>query len=326
MRRREFISGLAFATSLIRFTSVKAQNASAPRRLGVVIMGGAYRAAVEGLQQGLQTERMEVGRHVELLVRDAVGDRAVAELAAQALERDNAVDIILAISTTATRAAKRGTSSVPIIFGVGTDPVSAGLVESFARPGGRLTGVHFLATDLTAKRLEIMREVFPEVRRVATFYDPGNLSATASLKLAQEAAPGLGIELSAIPVRSADEIREQAGALRGKVEAYFFLSDAMVSSQASIIIERTNALHLPTMGLELSLVRAGAVVGYGPDYRDYGRRPAKYVTSVLGGAKPSDLPVERINLPRLSINLKAAQAIGVSIPPALLARADEVIE
>jgi len=327
MRRREFIGGIAGAMTLSpRHGLAQPQGAAVLKRLGVVLLGGAYTDGVEGLREGLQAEGIYVGRQVDLLVRDTNGDIAMAEAAARTLEREDAADAIVTISTSVTRAAKRGTSRLPIVFAVGSDPVEAGLVESLARPGGRLTGIHFLATDLTAKRLEILREAFPEIRRLAAFYDPRNPSASGALRLLREAARRLQMHVAAAKVRSADDIRAQALNLPGAAEAYFFLSDGMVASQADIIIERANALRLPTMGLELSLVRRGATIGYGPDYRDYGRGPVKHVTKVLAGISPSDLPVERLTIPRLSINLKVARAIGLNIPETLLARADEVIE
>jgi ABC-type uncharacterized transport system substrate-binding protein len=326
MNRRQFFASVALMAAAGRRAVAQSQLPVGPKRLGVVLLGGPYHAAVEGLRDGLREAGVEVGRQLDLLVRDANGDVAAAEAAATALERNDAVNAIFAITTTGTLAATRGTSIVPIVFAVGEDPVSAGLVGSMAHPGGRLTGFHFLATDLTAKRLEILREMFPRVRRVATLYDPRGRVGPAALKLAQDAAERLGIEIAASPVSSRDDIRERLNALPDGADAYFFVNDAMVSSQTALIIERTVALRLPTMGLEQSVVRSGVTVAYGADYRDYGRLPIKHAMQVLAGTRPGDLPVETINLPKLSINLKAAKALGLAIPESLLARADEVIE
>jgi putative tryptophan/tyrosine transport system substrate-binding protein len=216
---------------------------------------------------------------------------------------------------------------VPIVFVSGSDPVALGLIETLPRPGGRLTGLHNVGTDLMPKRLELLRELVPTVRRVITFYDPENRSATWSLSLSRDAARRLGIEFIERPVASADEIRERLHALRAEdADAYFFVSDAMVNSKSELILNRANILRMPVVAYELDLVRRGALVGYGFSYWDLGRRAAGYVSRILAGARASDLPVEAVSVPALVVNLKVARALGLTIPPTLLARADEVIE
>jgi putative ABC transport system substrate-binding protein len=172
------------------------------KRVGVVYQGGPYEVSIEGLREGLRARGLEEGRDIALVVRNVRGDVAAAEAAARALERDDKVDLIVAIGTTPARAAKRATTAVPIVFSAGTDPVAAGLVESVATPGGRLTGLHFLTVDLTAKRLEILREIVPSLRRIVTFYDPRTLGAVTALTAAREAAERLGIEVVARQVTS----------------------------------------------------------------------------------------------------------------------------
>ena len=213
------------------------------------------------------------------------------------------------------------------MFAAGTDPVAAGLVESIAAPGGRLTGFHFLTVDLTAKRLEILREIVPNLRRIVTFYDPRTPGAIASFAAAQEAARKLGIEVVAQQVTSPEEIRDRLRALTAAdAEAFFFIADFLVIIHTSLVVEAANALRLPTMATQLGAVRTGALAAYGLDFREYGRRPARYVARVLAGTPARDLPVEAVNQPALAINLKTAKAIGLNIPPLLLTRADEVIE
>jgi len=166
MRRREFIvavGGAAVALSM----AARAQTAGV-KRVGVVYQGGGYERSIEGLREGLRAVGLEEGQHVALLLRNVRGDAAAAEAAARALERDEKVDVIVAIGTTTARAAKRATVEVPIVFAAGTDPVQAGLVESIATPGGRLTGFHFLTVDLTAKRLEMLREIVPKASSPST--------------------------------------------------------------------------------------------------------------------------------------------------------------
>jgi putative ABC transport system substrate-binding protein len=283
--------------------------------------------SIEGLREGLRATGLEEGRHVALLLRNVRGDVAAAEATARALERDEKVDLIVAIGTTTARAAKRGTEEVAIVFAAGNDPVAAGLVEGMATPGGRLTGFHFLTVDLTAKRLEILREMMPKLRRVVTFYDPSTLGAVTSLAALREAAGKLDIEVVAQQVTSPEELRDRLYTMAAaEAEAFFFISDFLVIVHLPLVMEAANTLGLPTMATELSAVRTGALAGYGPDWREYGRRPARYVARILAGSSPRELPVEAINQPALAINLKTAKALGITIPPALLARADEVIE
>jgi putative ABC transport system substrate-binding protein len=325
MRRRDFIAIFAAVTIGGRPGAALAKP-NGLKRVGVVYQGGPYEPSIEGLREGLKSAGLEEGPDLALLLRNVGGDVAAAEAAARALERDEKVNVIVAMTTTVARAAKRATAEVPIVFAAGTDPVAAELVDSIAKPGGRLTGFYFLTVDLTAKRLEMLREIVPKLRRIVTFYDPRNLSAVTSLAAARDAAGKLDIEVVAQQVTSPEEIRDRLRTLASDhADAYFFISDAMVTSHAALIVEGAHALRLPTM-MQFGSVRNGALAGYGPDFREYGRRPARYVARILAGSSPRDLPVEAINRPALAINLKTARAIGLDIPPLLLARADEVIE
>ena len=298
---------------------------SGVKRIGVVFQGGPYEPSIDGLRDGLRAAGL--GEHIALLVRDAKGDAAAAEAAARALERDDKVDVIVAITATVALAAKRATVQVPIVFAAGGDPVAAGLVDSIAAPGGRLTGFHFQPGDLSGKRLEILQEMVPKIRRVVTFYNPGNRVSVSALTETQEAARKLGIDVAAQEATSPKEIHERLRALAATdAEAYFFVPDGLIISHAAEIIDAANTLRLPTMASNISLVRADALAGYGPDFREYGRRAASYVARILAGTLPRDLPVEALTQPTLVINLKTAKAIGLTIPDTLLARADEVIE
>jgi putative tryptophan/tyrosine transport system substrate-binding protein len=324
VRRRQFIAGLGGVVVLPFAAS--AQTAGI-ERVGIVYQGGPYEGSIEGLRDGLRAAGLDEGRHLALLLRKVNGTGAAAEAAARALERDDKVDVIVAITATVVLAAKRGTEKVPIVFAAGADPVAAGLVDSIAAPGGRLTGFQFQPGDLTAKRLEILQEIMPKLRRVVTFYNPRNRRAVSALAAAQEAAHKLGIDIAAQQVTSYEEVRERLRTLStGDAEAYFFVPDASVIPHAASILDAANTLRLPTMAHNLGLVTASALAGYGPDFREYGRRPASYVACILAGALPRDLPVEAVTQQALAINLKTAKTIGLDIPPLLLTRADEVIE
>jgi putative tryptophan/tyrosine transport system substrate-binding protein len=324
MRRRQVIALLALSAGAGPLAS-RAQTGI--RRVGVVYRGGPFEPAIEALRDGLRAVGLEEGRHFALLVRDSKGgDAAAAEAAARDLERDDKVDIIVAITSTVARAAMQATEKVPIVFAIGADAVAAGLVESIAAPGGRLTGFQ-LTVDLTAKRLEILREIVPKLRRIVTFYNPRIRVAVSALAAARDAAGKLAIEVVAQQVTSLEEVRERLRTLStADAEAYFFVSDGTTAVHAGLIIEAANTLSLPTMVEDLGLVRAGALAGYGPEYREYGRRAASYVARILAGTLPRDLPVETVHQQAMAINLKTAKAIGLDIPPLLLARADEVIE
>lgn len=315
---------LAFAFASLPQQACSQQGRVA--RVGVVLPGGPYQGAVDGLRDGLRELGLEEGKHVVLQTRDARGDLAQAEKAASGLEAEQ-VDLIVAITTSVTLAVRKGTKRVPIVFYGGTDPVQAGLVESFRRPGGRLTGIHRQSTDLTAKRLEILKEMIPRARRVVTFYRPDSLSAQQSIKIARESAQRLHLDLVERPVASVEELATGLKALqRGEVDAYFAISDAMVTSQTALITSIAQAKRLPTMLQETGSVAQGALAGYGESYYALGQLSARPVFRVLRGAKPSELPVEQVTKLHFVINLKTAQALGIVIPPSVLARADEVLQ
>jgi len=201
----------------------------------VIVQGGPDYVIVDGLKSGLRDLGFAEDRHYLLEIRDLKGDRKAAEEAAKSLEREK-VDLIYAVNTSVNIVVKGATTAVPIVFAVGADPVGAGLIESFARPGGRLTGVHFLSVDLTAKRLEILKEIVPKLRKVVTFYDSGNEVALAAAKSGREAARQLRVEVVERPVASVDELRLALMALKAEdADAYYYTSDAMVTSQAQLI-------------------------------------------------------------------------------------------
>ena len=303
-----------------------AQTPATVPRVGVIVHGGVYDVLIDGLRQGLRELGLEEGKHLALDVRDTKGDLKAVEAAARDLERGK-VDLIYTVAASVTLATKRATAQAPIVFFVGTDPVAAGLVQSLAKPGGRLTGVHGLARDLTAKRLEILKGIMPGLRRVVTFYDPGNATATENARLGREAARRVGVQLVERHVRSVDELRRSVQALKpGEVDAYFYTPDAMVASRADLIVDAARGKRLPTMFHEDSLVDKGALASYGSSFREIGRISAKHVQRILTGTHPMDLPVENYDKIQLALNLRTARALGLAIPASIRSRADKVIE
>ena len=318
---------LAFlATWLLMSVHLAPAQQTKVYRVGVILEGGPIYAEVDGLKDGLKELGFAEGKHYVLEIRDLKGDRKATEAAARSLEQEK-VDVICTLSTSVTTAVKRATTEVPIVFAVGSDPVVAGLVESFAKPGGRFTGVHYSSADLTGKRLEILKAILPELRKAVTFYDPSNEVALANAKSAREAARQLKIELVERQVASVEELRRGLIALKAQdVDAYFHTNDAMVASQTQFIIDTAKAKKLPTMFSVPSLAAQGALAGYGVSFHEVGRLSAKYVHRILTGTSSQNLPVESLSKVELAVNLKTAREIGVTIPQAVRLRADKVIE
>jgi putative ABC transport system substrate-binding protein len=324
MRPRSVV-GVALAAVLVTLFSASAQEAR-PLRVAVILQGGPWYDMVDGLRENLRELGLSEGRHLVLEIHDTRGDLKAVEEVASKIEAEKGT-LLVTTSTSVSLAAKKATKNIPIVFAAGTDPVAVKLADSIRRPGGRFTGVHFLVTDLTGKRLELLREMVPSVRRVLTFYDPSNASAIESAKEGREAAGRLGLEFIERKVASVDEFHRALNAIRvGEADAYFAVSDAMVGSQTRAIVEMGRSKRLPTMSFEPSFVVQGGLASYSSDFKQVGRAAAKYVQQILAGANPADLPVERIDRVALVVNLKTAEHIGVVIPDSILARADKLIE
>jgi len=318
----------AFLLATILLAAVPFAEAQQPKayRVGVITAGGVWYETIDGLRVGLKELGLEEGKQIVLDIRDTKADLKAAEEAARNFEQEK-VNLIYTTQTSVTIAARRATADIPIVFCSGADPVVLGLVESFAKPGGRLTGVYYLITDLTAKRLEILKEIIPKLRRVVTFYDPRNPVAAASAKFAREEAARLGVELVERHVASIEELQAGMRALKvGEMDAYFAVSDVIASNQAQLIIDTARVKRLPTMFDQTSHVIKGGLASYSVSLHEVGRVSAKYVQRILTGVKPNDLPVEGVHKIELVINLKTAKQINLTIPQWVLMRADKVIK
>jgi ABC-type uncharacterized transport system substrate-binding protein len=295
-------------------------------RIGVLFPGGPLSETIDGLRKGLKELGFEEGKQFTLAIRDTKGDAKAAADAARTFEQEK-VNLIYAMASSVIVAAKEATQNIPIVFSIGTDPVAMGLVSDFAKPGGRLTGVHFLVRDLTSKRLEVLKELLPKLRGVVTVYDPASQVAKESAQLARAEAKRLGLKFIERHVKSVEELRQALQALKaGEADAFFYTPDPMVVSQAQLIIDTAKAKKLPTMFQEQSLVAKGGLASYGQSYYEMGRLSAKYVQKVLSGTPPRDLRIETFDDVELVINLKTANALGLTIPPNVLARAKKVIK
>jgi putative tryptophan/tyrosine transport system substrate-binding protein len=329
MRRREFISllgGSVAGPSLLWPLAARAQTRKPPT-IGYLGGGGpvSHRAWVNPFVQRLRELGWIEGHTIAIEYRWGEGrPERYAEIAAEFVRLK--VDVILAGGTEPAIAAKQATSVIPIIFPTAGDPVGSRLVASLARPGGNVTGLSNQGSDLPAKRLEFLREVLPRLRRLAVMVNADYSGGVIEGEQVDAAARTLGLELVPLPVRRAEDIASALDGLKGGVEALYTTGDPLMNAQRLRIITFALAARLPTMFSQQEYVAAGGLMSYGPNFPDLNRRAADYVDKVLRGAKPADLPVEQPTKFDLVINLITAKALGVAVPPPLLARADEVIE
>jgi putative ABC transport system substrate-binding protein len=326
IRRREFITLLGGAAAAWP-VAVRAQQAG---KLPTIGYFGASVAVSESPWTSAFVQRLRElggieGRTIVIEYRWAEGraDRA-AEIAAEFVRLK--VDIIVTTATPPTIAAKRATSVIPIVFAVAGDPVGTGLVASLARPGGNVTGLSLQATDLAGKRIELLREVMPGLRRLAIMGNVGNSQVVLEMGEVQAAARTLGLDVITSEIRRAEDIAPAFEAFKGRADALFVVLDPVISSNRLPINTFALRARLPTMHGVRDLVDAAGLMSYGPNFPDLFRRSAGLVDKILHGVKPAEIPVEQPTKFDLIINLKTAKELGLEVPPTLLARADEVIE
>jgi putative ABC transport system substrate-binding protein len=247
-----------------------------------------------------------------------------AEIAAELVRLE--VDVIVTHGTSTIVAAKQATSVIPIVFAAAGDPVGTGLVSNLGRPDGNVTGLSLKTSDLAAKRLELSREIIPGLRRLAILANVGSPNAMLEMAEVQAAAHTLGLEAVTLEIQRAEDIALGFDALKGTTQALYVVSEPLVTSNRLRINTLALGAQLPTIHGQRENVEAAGLMSYGPSFSDLFRRTAGYVDKILRGAKPADIPVEEPTKFELVINLKTARALGLIIPPSLLARADEVIE
>jgi putative ABC transport system substrate-binding protein len=266
------------------------------------------------------------GKNIVIERKFAEGNsERLKEFAAQ-LARQN-VDVIVTIGTPAAFAAKQATSTIPIVFGAISDPVGVGLVASLARPGGNATGNSLMAPDLSAKRLDILRTLAPGITRFAILWDSSNPGMAERVHETKIAADQSHVLLHTVGPRNLDELEAAfAELLNQRPDALLVTTEAFTRQHLGRILDFANRNKIPAMFEDSSFVEAGGLMSYGPSYEEVFRTAAVFVNKILKGAKPGDLPIEQPTKFELVINLKTAKALGVEIPPQLLARADKVIE
>jgi len=318
----------AFPLMLVVLGSLHAQAQQAPYRLGLVSPASASSMAprVEALKNGLREHGYVEGRNITIEYRWGEGnDERVSGLVSELMNLK--VDMFLTHGVLATRTARNASSTIPIVCFDCGDLVATGLVEGLSRPGGNITGVTLIHPETSGKRLELLKEMIPGLARVAVLYNSSNPVAEPELRSTQDAARMLKLELESIGLKDPSTVEGAVTSIaRGRVEALIVLSDAALLGRRRQIAELAAANRLPTIFWTGEYAKVGGLVGYGPDGAALARRAASYVDKILKGAKPRELPIEQPTKFELVFNLKAANAIGLTIPPALLGRADEVIE
>jgi ABC-type uncharacterized transport system substrate-binding protein len=325
MRRREFITllgGAALASSLFWAPSARAQQSAKLSRIGIIDDSPIWNAFRHSLRDLGYLE----GQNIAFEYRYAGGlpDR-LAWVAVELVRRP--VDLIATFGTPPTLAAKQATTTIPIVMiGIG-DPVGAGIVASYNRPGGNITGNTILGPEVAGKRLQLLKEVIPSLSRVAFLWNPDNASHPAQLAEVRGAVATLGIKLLPLAVRSSDEFDDAfAAMMRERPDAFLMTNDPFHQLSIGRIIDFLANNRLPGMFLTREIVVAGGFMSYGASVPDLFRRGALYAHKILQGTKPADLPIEQPVKFELVVNLKTAKAIGLTIPDVFLARADEVIE
>jgi putative ABC transport system substrate-binding protein len=329
MRRREFITVLGGAAAAWPL-AVRAQQGARMRRIGILINlasdDAEGQARLAAFHQGLEQLAWTVGRNVQIDYRWGAGDadrirKFAAELVALA------PDVILSTGSPSAAALQQATRTVPIVFVTVVDPVGSGFVDSLARPGGNITGFTLFEYSISGKWLELLKQIAPSVTRAAIIRDPALTAGGGQLGVIQAVAPSVGVEVTPVNVRDAGEIERAVTAFARQPNGSLIVTASTLAAVHRDLLVALAARHkLPAVYYARYVVLGGGLMSYGPDYIDQYRRAAGYVDRILKGEKPGDLPVQAPTKYELVINLKTAKALGLDVPPTLLARADEVIE
>jgi putative ABC transport system substrate-binding protein len=326
VRRRDFIAvvgGVAMWPC-----GVHAQRPGRVPRIGLLVYGGEaeFGRFVAAFKAGMTERGYEDGKNVQYEVRYSEQDLQRLALNARELAASN-VDLIWVPGSTVAQAAREATTAIPIVFAIVSDPVASGFVQSLASPGTNMTGLSLLSSEMWAKRLELLLEVRADVRRLGVLAQPGEPASTAQLPHIRSAAAALGKELLVVEASSAEAFPRALGRLKEwRADALVIVETGLFLFHREALIEEATKNRWPTVNSSRQYAEAGGLIAYGVDYLDGCRRSAEYVDRILRGARPADLPVQQPSKFELLINLKAAKALGITIPSTLLARADEVIE
>jgi putative tryptophan/tyrosine transport system substrate-binding protein len=326
-RRRFLLTSLAAAVAAP--LAADAQKARKVHRIGVLSSASSQAppAPLEGLRQGLHELGWIEGYDIVIDYRFAEGHDRLPALAAELVRLK--LDIIVALATPATAAAKNATATIPIVMMGAGDPVGSGFVANIARPGGNVTGLTFSGAGMgvLAKQLELLMEALPKVRRVAILSNPTNPNHRRWMEEIKDASRSLRVQLQLLEAEGPNEFEGAFAAMaKGRAGALLVAADSVFIRHPTRLAALAAKTRLPALGQHRELVEAGGLMSYAPSHYHLGQRAATYVDKILKGAKPTDLPVEQPNKLELVLNLRTAKALGLTIPPSLLARADQVIE
>jgi putative ABC transport system substrate-binding protein len=325
MKRREFIALVAGAVASAPFTAQAQRPAKLPT-IGFMSVStpAAWNRFVAAFEQRLDELGWINGRTVAIEYRWSEGRSArFVEISEEFVRLK--VDVILT-GGSAVLAAKQATQTIPIVFALANDPLGAGLVASLSRPGGNVTGLSLQGPDIGSKRLGLMREALPGLRRPAIIANPASPQAASELDEVKTQARSLGLEPTGLEIRRAEDFAPAIEALKGRADALYVCADALISANAARINALALAARLPTMFYAREYLEGGGFMSYGPNVPELFRRSADFVDKILRGTKPGDIPVEQPTKLELIVNLKTAKAIGLTVPESFLLRADEVIE
>jgi ABC-type uncharacterized transport system substrate-binding protein len=301
--------------------AVQAQQASRSHRIGFLRVGPPPKRFIEGFRNGLREQKLIEGQNVVIAWGLAESVAQLPDALAELVRLK--VDVLVASGTSSVLLTRAG--AIPVVFVAAVDPVAMGLVASLARPGGMITGITAVAEELNGKRLQLLQQLIPNFSNAALLVRAGSPATAEHTKQAERAAQALGVRLRVVAARDYGELESAVSAAQN-AQALIVVDDTVFTTQRTRIAELALKNRLPTMYGHRDMVQAGGLMTYGPDYGDLYRRAAEQVQKILQGAKPSDLPVEQPTKFELVINLKTAKALGLSLPPMLLAQAQEVIE
>jgi putative ABC transport system substrate-binding protein len=302
------------------------QETAAPRRIGVLLVISSPEGKdVQGLREGLRDAGYSEGRDVVIEWRSANGDyNRAPELATELVRRK--VDVIVTESTPAAQAVKDATSTIPIVMAIISDPVASGLVPNLAHPGGNVTGLSMMMTEINAKRLQLLKEAIPPLTRVAVLWNPDAPWQSNAVEDLKALAPSLSIELSFVGARTSGELSAAFSAVsRAHAQALLVVGGSPFWNHRATLVKLASRTRVPVIYWAREFAEEGGLMSYGPSYGDLFRRSAGYVDKILKGAKPGDLPIEQPTQFELVVNLKTAKALGITIPESILLQAAEVI-
>ena len=330
LSRRAFVSSLAALAAspalVFESQSADAQQPASPRRIGVLLVIFSPESnEAQAFREALRDAGYVEGRDVVIEWRSANGDYSrVPELAADLVQRK--VDVIVVETTLATQAVKRATSTIPIVIAVVADAVGSGLVTSLAHPGGNITGLSGMVTDLAAKRLQLLKEAIPRLTRVAVLWNPATPYHAKVVEDLKAVAPSLSIELSFVGLRTPEEFGPAVSTIsRAHAQALYVIDAPLFFTYRATLLKLTSKARLPVSYAQRQYVEEGGLMSYGANFEHLYRRAAGYVDKILKGAKPGDLPIEQPTKFEFVVNLRSAKAFRLTIPQSILLRADEVI-